>query len=214
MKFDPSRRTFLKLLGLGAAAAATGIPLIGCDEEDKTQPAAERTAALLENYPEFLKDENGNIDYNLVIGNDQADFEAAYNIGTAIQTITGQIVGTKMPEETDLSQRLILVGRPAHLTYAGGDNPLLTDLVSTDPNAIPVLGFDEGLIKVYRQNDMNLLIVTGYGPDQVRNAGKVLSQADTYQSLENSEFFGKELLVKGSLDNYVLGKPQDNPQDQ
>ncbi|MBW2963232.1 hypothetical protein KY306_00450 [Candidatus Woesearchaeota archaeon] len=229
MKYEPSRRNLIfrdapaflaslsptvRLLSAGLVAAGTGALTSGCDEENDSQPAPQRYAALLENYPAFLKNENGVLDYTLVVGNDRADYEAGFDIGMGIQRVLGQPIDTKLPEETDLSKRLILVGRPAYLTYGGGDNSLLTELVNTDPDAVPQLFFDEGLIKVYRHNDMNLLIVTGYGPDQVRNAGKVLSQADAYQALENTEFFGKELLVKGTLDNFVLGKRQDQPTDQ
>ena len=73
-----NRREFLRLLGLAAAAVAAKTVLPGCDEDDNsTQPEPQRIPANLVNYPSFLQDGYGNLDYTLVVGEDSADVQAA-----------------------------------------------------------------------------------------------------------------------------------------
>lgn len=217
---DMSRRNFLKLLGLSAAVAATGVPLIGCDEKEDT-PIPQREATVLEKYPYFLQNpaEGYNLDYTIVTGQDASDVLAAADIATGIQRILGQTIGIVLDSETtSLDQNLILVGRTSQYVYPEGYNQLLDDLVSIepgdvlpiqlDPNSGERFAEDEGLIKIHKYGDFNHLIVTGYGPDQVRNCGKVLNQPEIYQDPENQLMHGNALLVKGTLGSFILDEPK------
>ncbi|MBW3003845.1 hypothetical protein KY337_04735 [Candidatus Woesearchaeota archaeon] len=133
----------------------------------------------------------GVFDGQIVVGDDAPADEVlgATNIAAAIGLDIGLPVGTAVlaSQVSNLNQNLILVGRPS--AWTSQPNVLI------DQFGYPDFFANEGGLGLYQNGDYWVLVVTGYGPEEVKVAARAISSA------VKDALRCKEAVTTGTLDS-------------
>jgi len=160
--------------------------------------------AAMSDYPEpFVKD---NLLNNIVMvignGNVQTNALVATDIALGLPTNKGTSKTSFDTEIKTINGNSIIIGTPC-------DNKLTADLLETN-DCHSGLNNGEAMLKFMQQANNTILIVTAYGNDELRNAGKIIRNYN-----DHKQFFTSDtLLVKGNIvEPYVyVPKKQEEPQ--